>query len=205
MYPLTGPGGRPPVIYRNPMPGTFRGWGVITKACKYPEAAMRWIDYHYDPINSIELCEGPIGVRVLENPDGTLYIRMPPDGLTAAEDRYANCRAGGLFGMTVNLYRTRLKNPPTDRKVQFLDTCLDEFDEKTPMMPVYYSAEESSEMAQLQTDMVQYIERRGCEWIINGKIDAEWDAYLAELERVGQARWLEIKQAAYDRYMAALQ
>jgi putative aldouronate transport system substrate-binding protein len=205
MPALTGPGGRTPVIYRNPMPGTFRGWGVITKACKYPEAAMRWIDYHYDLTNSIELIEGPIGVRVLENPDGTLYVRTPPDGLSVGQDRFANCRAGGLFGMTVNVYRTRLKLPSTDEKVQFLDGFLDQLSEKTPMMPVYYTGEESTEMAQLQTDMLQYIERRACEWIMNGKVEAEWDAYLAEMERVGQKRWLEIKQVAYDRYMAALQ
>jgi putative aldouronate transport system substrate-binding protein len=72
------------------------------------------------------------------------------------------------------------------------------------MMPVYYTAEESAEMAQLQTDMLQYIERKASEWIMNGNIDAEWDAYIAELDRVGQQEWLQIKQTAYDRYMAAL-
>ena len=36
----------------------------------------------------------------------------------------------------------------------------------------------------------------------NGNIDAEWDTYLSELDNMGLQRWLEIKQAAYDRYMA---
>ena len=202
LYPLTGPGGRTPVIYSPPMPGTFRGWGVITKACKYPEAAMRWIDYHYDPTTSIEMIEGPIGVRVLNRPDGTLYVRTPPEGMSVAEDRFANCRAQ-LLAVPISVYRNRLKLPSTDKKVNFLDGFLNQLSDKTPMMPVFYTLDESKDMAQLQTDMVQYIERRVSEWIMNGRINAEWDSYLAELDKVGQAKWLSIKQAAYDRYMAA--
>ena len=202
LAPLKGPDGRTPVIYSPPMPGTFRGWGVITKACKYPEAAMRWIDYHYDENISISEIEGPIGVRVLSNPDGTLYVRQPPEGKSVAEDRFANCIAQ-LLAMPVSVYSNRLKLPSTDKKVNFLNGFLDQLVEKTPMMPVFYTLDESKEMAQLQTDMRQYIERKASEWIMNGKINTEWDSYLTELDKVGQKRWLEIKQAAYDRYMAA--
>jgi putative aldouronate transport system substrate-binding protein len=92
--------------------------------------------------------------------------------------------------------------PSTDEKVAFLDTYLDKFADPDPFPPVYYSAEESVDMLQLQTDMVQYIERKASEWIMNGQIEAEWDAYLTEIERVGLPRWLSIKQAAYDRYIA---
>lgn len=37
------------------------------------------------------------------------------------------------------------------------------------------------------------------EWIVNGKADKDWDAYLKELDRLGYSQWLEIKQAGYDR------
>ena len=203
LTPLKGPGGRTPVIYQPPMPGTFRGWGVITKVCKTPEVAMRWIDYHYDEDTSIEMIEGPIGVRVLKNPDGTLYVRKPPAGMSVAEDRFANCRAQ-LLAMPVSVYANRLKLPSTDKKVNFLNGFLNQLSDKTPMPSVFYTLAESTDMAQLQTDMRQYMDRRACEWIINGKIDAEWNAYLAELDKVGQAKWLQIKQAAYDRYVKAL-
>jgi len=202
LTPLKGPGGRTPVIYQPPMPGTFRGWGVITKACKTPEVAMRWIDYHYDEDNSIEMIEGPFDVRVLKNADGTLYVRNPPAGMSVAEDRFANCRAQ-LLAMPVSVYRNRLKLPSTDKKVKFLDGFLDQLSDKTPMPSVFYTLDESTEMSQLQTDMRQYMDRKACEWIINGRIDAEWNAYLAELERVGQSKWLKIKQDAYDRYVKA--
>jgi len=201
-YPLVSAyEGKDPVFYRQPLPGTVRGWGTITSACKTPEVAMRWLDYWYDQTNTIESIEGPIGVRVLENADGTLYVRKPPEGMTVAEDRFANCRAG-ILAATVNMYKTRLKLPSTDEKVAFVEQYCHPFADPDPMMPVFYSAEEAEEMGILQSDLRTYIERRTSEWIINGKIDEEWDAYLNEINGVGLPRWLEINQAAYDRYMA---
>ena len=200
---LRGPGGRTPVLYMPPLPGTFRGWGVITRAAEHPEAVMRWIDHHYDEDMSIEMIEGPIGYRVLENPDGTLFVRNPPDGVSVAEDRFVNCRAG-LLAMPASVYRYRLRLPTTDYKVNFLEAFQHTYADPTPMNPVFYTAEEAVEMAQLHIDMNQFIERRIAEWIMGGGIEAEWDAFLVDLDRVGQQRWLEIKQAAYDRYMAQL-
>lgn len=190
-----------PVFYRQPLPGTYRGWGTITSACKTPEVALRWLDYWFDQDNSIESIEGPIGVRVLENPDGTLYVRKPPEGLTVAEDRFANCRAG-ILAATVDMYANRLKLPSTDKKVAFVEEYCHPFADPDPMMPVFYTQEESETMGILQSDLRTYIERRTSEWIINGNVDAEWDAYLQEIQGVGLPQWLEINQAAYDRYIS---
>ncbi len=193
--------GKDPVFYRQPLPGTYRGWGTITSACEHPEVAMRWLDYWFDQTNTIESIEGPIGVRVLEKEDGTLYVRKPPEGLTVAEDRFANCRAG-ILAATVSMYENRLKLPSTDKKVAFVQEYGHPFADPDPMMPVFYTAEESETMGILQSDLRTYIERRTSEWIINGNVDAEWDAYLEEIKGVGLPQWLEINQAAYDRYMA---
>ncbi|MBE5807875.1 MAG: extracellular solute-binding protein [Clostridiales bacterium] len=201
-YPLISAyEGKDPVFFRQPLPGTVRGWGTITSACKYPEVALRWLDYWFDPINTIESIEGPIGVRVLENDDGTLYVRTPPEGLTVAEDRFANCRAG-ILAATPSIYSEKLKLPSTDEKVAFVEEYCHPYADPDPMMPVFYTAEEADVMGMLQSDMRTYIERRTSEWIINGKVDEEWDAYLEEINNVGLPQWLEINQAAYDRYMA---
>lgn len=193
--------GREPVTYRNPMPGVVRGWGCITSACEHPEVVMRWIDYFYEETNSIEHIEGPIGVRLIEGEDGTLTVREPPEGLTVADDRFANCEAQ-LLAVTPKMYTERLKLPSTDKKVAFVEENVHPYADPDPMQPVYYSAEEATEMSQLQTDIQTYIDQKVSEWMTNGNIDAEWDTYLSELDNMGLQRWLEIKQAAYDRYMA---
>ncbi len=196
---LTGPGGRTPVFFKAVLPGTVRGWGEITKACKTPEVAMRWLDYFFDEKNAIEHIEGPIGVRVLENPDGTLSVRKPPEGKSVAEDRFSNCNAG-ILAMPASAYTNKLKLPSTDEKVNFINTFMDQLKDKEPFPPVFYTSEEANEMNKLQTDIFNLIESKASQWILNGNIDAEWDSYLKELDKAGQAKWLSIKQAAYDRF-----
>ena len=48
--------------------------------------------------------------------------------------------------------------------------------------------------------MNDYIYRKRAEWIVNGKIDQEWDSYKKELEKYGLSDWLAIKQKYYDEY-----
>ena len=196
---LKGPGGRTPVFFKLVLPGTVRGWGEITKACKTPEVAMRWLDYFYDEKNAIEHIEGPIGVRVLENPDGTLYVRKPPEGMSVAEDRFSNCNAG-ILAMPPSTYMNKLKLPSTDEKVNFINTFMDELKDKEPFPPVFYTAEEAEAMNKLQVDIFNLIEGKASQWIMNGNIEAEWDSYLNELDKAGLAKWISIKQAAYDRF-----
>jgi len=107
---------------------------------------------------------------VLENDDGTLYVRTPPEGLTVAEDRFANCRAG-ILAATPSIYSEKLKLPSTDEKVAFVEEYCHPYADPDPMMPVFYTAEEADVMGMLQSDMRTYIERRTSEWIINGKVD----------------------------------
>ncbi|HEY5466608.1 MAG TPA: hypothetical protein VIL27_06200, partial [Clostridia bacterium] len=203
---LTDPSAAKPVFYSQPLPGVYRGWDTITKACKTPEVAIRWIDYFFDATNSIEHIEGPIGVRVLKNADGTLYVRPAPAGKTVAEDRFANCNAQTL-AMMPSLYTDAKKLPgtlglpSTDAKVAAVVKYCTPFSDPDPMMPVYYTDAEATDMLTLQVDIRAYIERKMSEWIMNGKIDSEWDAYITEIGKAGLPKWLSINQAAYDRFI----
>ena len=66
---------------------------------------------------------------------------------------------------------------------------------------MYFSLKEELDklIQQYKTDLFDYINRMRAEWIVNGKADKDWDAYLKELDRLGYSQWLEIKQAGYDR------
>ncbi len=70
---------------------------------------------------------------------------------------------------------------------QYLSTCLLE-------------KEDTDRLAKIETDMWDYIYRKRAEWITGGKIDEEWEEYLAELERVGLEEWIQIKQTGYDNF-----
>ncbi len=64
---------------------------------------------------------------------------------------------------------------------------------------VFMSLDELTKLSDLEADLFPYVERKKAEWITNGNAEAEWEEYLAELDRLGYQEWLEIKQTAYDR------
>lgn len=65
--------------------------------------------------------------------------------------------------------------------------------------PLYMDDETSSEFAELQTMLVDYCNEAASQFITGVRdIDAEWDSYLDELNRLGLERFLEIYQASYD-------
>ena len=64
-----------------------------------------------------------------------------------------------------------------------------------------YTTEEAKERSQIVTDMQNYIKTKKSAFI-QGKedIDSNWDAFVAEFEKMGLTRLIEIEQAAYDRF-----
>ena len=60
-------------------------------------------------------------------------------------------------------------------------------------------AESSAMMSQYYTDISNCQKATFARWITtDADIDAEWDAYVAEIESYNLAGWLELKQQAYD-------
>lgn len=67
---------------------------------------------------------------------------------------------------------------------------------------VKYTAEESSELTLITTDLRAYKGEMETKMIMGElDIDSNWDAYLEGLEARGMSRYVEINQIAYDRYV----
>lgn len=64
------------------------------------------------------------------------------------------------------------------------------------------TVEDLEKIETIEADLMEYVNRKRSEWIVNGNIDEEWDAYLAELDRFRLPEWLEIKQKYFDEYLA---
>ena len=199
---LQGPGGTKPVFYEVPFSGIMRGAGAITKASKHPEVAMRWIDYCYDETVSFEMGEGDIGVRLIKQPDGTLQIGPPPAGQDSQTFRNSLAPGGsGLWAILPEGY-TKLRNVGTDAKVGYMQKSLFPVSDTDAFPGVFYTIQESEKISMIEKTIIQYIERVSSEWIMAGKI-GNWDAYLAELKKMGIDEWLSINQDAYGRFLKA--
>lgn len=64
-----------------------------------------------------------------------------------------------------------------------------------------YSADEQEVVNKVSTDLNTYVEETIAGWLLDSAslTDEAWDAFLAGVEELGAAEWLEVAQAAYDR------
>lgn len=68
--------------------------------------------------------------------------------------------------------------------------------------PVIYTEDEAKERTVLYTDITNYIKTSYAEFITGEvDIDAGWEAFKAELNKMGLERAMKIEQAAYDRFV----
>lgn len=60
--------------------------------------------------------------------------------------------------------------------------------------------EENEVIAQYQTDIDTYVTQKMNEWIVNGRIDEEWDEYIDQLKAMNVDQLTEVYQAAVNRW-----
>lgn len=63
-----------------------------------------------------------------------------------------------------------------------------------------FTAEEQEKVADISAALLAYMEEFKANVLVgNIDLDAKWDAYVAEIEKIGLEEWLNVTQAAYDR------
>lgn len=203
LKPLLGPDGQDPIVYKYAAPGWDRSGCVISSKTEYPEEALRWVDYLYDKINSMEMIEGDFGGRLELQEEGYYIIGEPPAGMDSQYVyRYSVCPGhSGSWCVQEQEFTDVLRNTVTEPRSNFnIEFCAPYYVE--PFPPVFYTPEEADEMSTLNTAIISEIARQSCEWIMNGGIEEGWEEYLANLDSIGLSRWLEINEQAAERYYA---
>ncbi len=203
MPPLKGTNGEDPLVYVTAQYGYSRGYGAITKVCKYPEAAMRWLDYWYQEINTYESAEGPINERLFYDENGTLLLGA---GANVGEilPRASVCLNPYMHRAMLKEYidEGRIAYPSTFPKVNFVLANVMPYVDNEPFLKVYYTIEESEAISMLQVNLLNQINSQAVDWIIKGGVEEGWDAYLNMLKEIGIDEYLQIQQTAYDRVAA---
>lgn len=199
--PLSGPGGQDPIVYKYAAPGWDRSGCVISSQTEHPEEALRWVDYIYDKVNSLEMIEGDFGGRLELQDEGYYIIGEPLEGMDSQYVyRYSVCPGhAGAWCVQEKEYNEVLRLTFTEPRSNFNDEfCAPYYVE--PFPPVFFTPEEADEMSTLNSAILDEIARQSCEWMMNGGIEEEWDTYLATLDSIGLQRWLEINEQAAERY-----
>lgn len=204
MPALAGPDGTKNVARSNGM-GFDRGRMVVTKDNKDLETTAKWMDQLYEPLQSVQNNWGTYGDEAQQNifelDEGKQMLKHLPLNGTAPGELRAKTSVGGPLAILDSYYGTVTTMP--DDAAWRLDILkkvyVPDMKAENIYPRVFFSAEELDRLSSIETDLFPYVLQKRSEWIENGKVDAEWDAYLKELDRLGLQEWLKIKQDGYDR------
>ena len=180
------------------------GW-VITTNCKIPEAACAYWDYlQSDPDLSIAMSYGEEGKLWGKYEDGSRYWIIPE----ATEDmNYENMKYsyGFVNGCPLVLkkdmpvYDEEI-SPGSSLREQMVYQVKDKALEQTQCMAPasYIPAEAAQEYSLYNSDIESAINQFHGGAVVSGFEDAEWDAYVAQLDTLGLADYIEYNQHRYD-------
>ncbi len=205
---MEGPDGVKRVTRTNNI-GFSRDRLVVTSANKNLELTAKWIDKMYEPLQSVQNNWGTFGdetqqniFEMTKNNDGENMLKhLPLDGTAPGELRQKT-EVGGPLAI-LDEYYNKYTTMPDDAKWR-LDIIKEKYTpyvDKDEIYPKLFASNEDLErLAQIEADLLPFIQRSRAEFIQTGITDENWNSYKEELNRLGLEEWLEIKQRNYDAY-----
>lgn len=207
MAPLKGPKG---VQYAGNYPyGYTKGMFAISSTNKYPEASIKWVDYLFSEMGTRSANEGREGKEWLRAEEGEMGIDGEPAiwkrtvnyenvqnicwaGLQAPAAVTAKYRGSEVAGdpFTVEGFETRLYQETKK---------LEGYQPKQVLPPLFFTADQISEIAQYKKPISDYIDEYAALFILGNKnVDDDWDSYVNGLKNLGSERYVELLQDAYN-------
>ncbi|MDQ6419566.1 extracellular solute-binding protein [Paenibacillus sp. LHD-117] len=173
---------------------------AIKATTKQLEAAVRWLDYAYSEEGSMLNTFGIEGVTyTMENgvPKYTELVVANPDGLSSDQVmlKYAHQTN---FPMIQRDSRLEWKFEETN---QALEIWKQTKHEDYLLPPITPTPEEASELSTLMGAISDYVKDAELRIILGVDPIEAYDDMVKQLELMGVDRVLEIKQAAYERYV----
>lgn len=203
--PLTGPNGT--CTYTNQvLEDMWPDWFLVTKACKYPEIAVRLADYFYSTEGTYTAMYGPQGQGWRYNEEGKVILRSNDRGswqyqFTPGQvlPHYASTNFMDAFAETT---------PETMSEKVYAKNYEDRIKLYTPVIPtkvfpqMNYTDEENSSISTLTSTVSQYMQESTNTFLTGTQsVENYWDGYVANLKKIGLDELLKIQNDAYDRYL----
>ncbi|WP_449538167.1 extracellular solute-binding protein [Ferdinandcohnia sp. Marseille-Q9671] len=177
---------------------------VITSENPNPAATVRWMDYFYSDEGARLYYMGVEGETYEKTADGSYVysdkILNSSEGLTMEQEiaKYLTW-LGGVQGIIKQEYFQGSENAPTS---------LEAAEKITPYVPeeiwpaFLYTEDESRFLSSTGADINKYVAEQRDKFISGDLSFSEWDTYVETIGNMGLDEYMEIHQAAYDRYKA---
>ncbi len=183
-------------------------WFTVTKACKYPEIAVRFADYFYSLEGTMTALQGPQGFNWNVKSDGTIYMtenyyksKYKSSDLTPGYPlpNYASEAYYKLIDKTNSKYISKAEKKSLQADKDRVATY-----SKAAPKNVYPSlVRRSNELADIDDEkLVNYVREMTVKFL-NGSVDISvfWDNYVSVCKSLGSEKVTELNQKAYDRYL----
>jgi putative aldouronate transport system substrate-binding protein len=206
--PLQGPKGDR--LWRENVGGNMinKDRAVIFNVNQYPELTTRWMDAWFDGSEMGQtMLLGAKDVRWFVDEETGHYMNIdPPEGMNKNEHRAQHCPGTGGFNVGYYNRYGELTKPPYPEHLM-LEMQTEEYLKYVPeeswagalMIP---TIEETDFLNHYEEEMMTYVWEMMAKFICTDtNVDAEWDGFLAQLDRMKADEILEIKQAQYNRFV----
>jgi putative aldouronate transport system substrate-binding protein len=204
---LRAPGVASPV-FRNNSNGIslFRTQFAITsKAEAKAQRIIEWLDRVYDPIHSNECDMGLMGKtwQLNDKVDGIQYWQSLDTSSWPQDERDRYSWGGYSIPELPRYRRLTWKEQPRPgweneyKELDVRDALYKPFLEAAVMPQLWMTEAKAKKAADLQTAINSYVLQKQAEWVSGqANIDREWDAYVAQLDRLGLQDLLRLKREA---------
>lgn len=193
-------------------PGLKGGKGLfaITSSCEQPEVLMAWLDQLYSFETSLRSVYGEEGDGWGYAEDGKVEIyTLSTEETTRITEESPSLKiylngAQPPSAFTVEDYSERIAlNDADQKKMESYEMYEPYLTDETWPRP-YFSGDVASRLSELRTDIFSTLSLKRAEWITGvADIDAEYDSFVEELNKMGIDEFIEIMQNTYDTYLAA--
>lgn len=181
------------------------GMFVLTDKAQNPEAAIRWMDHFYGDEGAKMFFMGFEGVTYEVNDKGEFEyldsIKNNKDGLNLdqAISQYLTWPGGYYPGIVKQKFFKGAEGYPSSVKnAEAAEPYSVKMEDVWPAFN--FTPEEQEELTTIQTDIQTYIDEMRDKFASGAAGFDQWDAYVKQLEQMNVKRYLELYQAAYDRY-----
>lgn len=184
-----------------------KGMFSVTRSCENPEILMAWIDQLYSFENTVALNYGEESDGRWAMVDGKFVANTlttdEEDRLNAEAPTFAYLILNPPSAFTIADYAERAEMPASEltgaRNYGIYEKYLTD-----ELWPRPYIAEaDVTRLSELRTDIFNTVSLKKAEWITGeSDVEADWDAYIASLNSMGVAEFVDILQRNYDNYLS---
>ena len=199
-YPTTVEGATPEM---GQMDNNYIGTGsaAITTSCENVEAAARLLDYAFSEAGNMLYNFGEEGASYTMVDGKAVYtediLANPNLSIAHAMSGYIRANYNGPFVQSEE-YAAQYYQLDTQKEALKLWSSTNMAKHRIP--PTTPTVDESSEQAQILGEITTYRDEMTLKFILGDLSFDEWDNYVAQIEKMGIDRVLEIQNAALDRY-----